>query len=580
MTLTLSPKLRLTLTGAPEHLVKSQFEAGTGTVELEFESLPAHISVAWSVPQNDIQFRWTSEAGKIGENYPQFLPPSWLNGFTSELTRNAPLFALVGADGGNRLTVAASDAKNRIRFFAGVCENGFAVDCRLECAILPEATGPYRLQLRFDLRSVPLPEALADAARWWEEAYPPLPVPPQAREPVYSTWYSYHREITARAVEREMELSRACGLKTVIVDDGWQETGDAAGYAFSGDWRVDRRRFPEMKEHVARLRASGVNYLLWIALPFIGEKSGIFPRLKPKLLYFSPGLNAWIADPRFPEVRRYLADTCLRLITEFELDGLKIDFLDRFPLPPGTPDPAEKEEFAGRDCRTVAEGVERLLSDLGREFRRIPRELLIEFRQDYIGPAMRREANIFRASDCPGDRIANRRRTVNLRMLSGETAVHSDMLGWHPGESVESAARQLWNIIFSVPQISVILENLPAAHWRMLEFILAFQRKYRELFLHGALSAPHPELNYPVVTAETGTHAATVLYDERRVIRLPAGKKNLLINAGTETAVFVEAAEAGNAQIFDCRGETAGTIGLRPGLQKVQIPLSGILAAE
>ena len=53
---------------------------------------------------------------------------------------------------------------------------------------------------------------------------------------------------------------------------------------------------------------------------------------------------------------------------------------------------------------------------------------MIEFRQSYIGPAIRKYGNIFRAGDCPADILSNRIHTIDLRLTSGSTAVHSDML--------------------------------------------------------------------------------------------------------------------------------------------------------
>ena len=82
---------------------------------------------------------------------------------------------------------------------------------------------------------------------------------------------------------------------------------------------------------------------------------------------------------------------------------------------------------------------------------------MIEFRQPYIGPLMRKYGNMFRAGDAPNAYVANRVRTIDLRLLSGETAVHSDMIMWHPDEPVERAALQLLNVMFSVGRVSPVL---------------------------------------------------------------------------------------------------------------------------
>ena len=51
-------------------------------------------------------------------------------------------------------------------------------------------------------------------------------------------------------------------------------------------------------------------------------------------------------------------------------------------------------------------------------------EVMLEFRQSYIGPAVRKYGNMLRVGDCPIDAIKNRQDIVNMRLTSGKTAVH------------------------------------------------------------------------------------------------------------------------------------------------------------
>ena len=561
----------------PSARVKTEWRDGIGIVEIQGEEPCSGFSAEWRIPQDDIQFRWVADAGKIGIGYPQFLPPDWFSKTTSQLCCRVPVFSLVGADSGNRLTAAVSESVLPVEFHSGISEYSFQVECRI---VFPAFSHPFCVQIRLDLRKIPFSSALRDVAAWWEKMaeYSPMPVPESALEPLYSTWYSYHHEITPEAVEQEAELGLDYGLGTMIVDDGWQKICGAGSYPSAGEW-IPSDRFSDLKEHVRRVQAMGVRYLMWVALPFLGEDSPLFSAMKGKLLYFSKGLRTWVVDPLFPEVRSRLIERCSQLVESFGLDGLKIDFLDRFPVPSDCVDPAIAEEFAGRDCKSVDEAVFLLLEELCRTLRAIRPDILIEFRQDYNAPAMRRFANMFRASDCPGDRISNRRRIINLRLLSGNTAVHSDMLGWCAEESAESAARQLWNIVFSVPQISVRLAKLSPEHRQMLRSWLAFWRENRELFLAGNLTPLHPELNYPVVMVENASSAAVVVYAENQVVKLCCGKTRfLLVNASASEEVLVElAGEELKAEVFDCFGNLTEQIPLHPGLQKIRIPCSGRL---
>ena len=577
----ISNRLRMELKGlSPSAQVKTEWHDGIGIVEIHLAEPCSGFSAEWRIPQDDIQFRWVADAGKIGVGYPQFLPPDWFSKTTSQLCCRVPVFSLVGADSGNRLTAAISESILPVELYTGISEYSFQAECRI---VFPAFSQPSQVQIRLDLRKIPFSQALRDAAAWWEAmpAYSPMPVPETALEPLYSTWYSYHHSISPEAVEQETKLGLEYGIGTVIVDDGWQKICGAGSYASAGEW-VPSARFSNLKEHVQRVQAMGVRYLLWVALPFLGEDSPLFPMMKGKLLYFSKGLNTWVVDPRFPEVRAGLIQRCAGLVESFGLDGVKIDFLDRFPLPSDCTDPAIGEEFAGRDCKSVDEAVAVLLEGMCHALRAIRSDILIEFRQDYNAPAMRHFANLFRASDCPGDRIANRRRIINLRLLSGNTSVHSDMLGWCGEESAESAARQLWNVVFSVPQISVRLADLPPEHRRMLRAWLSFWKRHRDLFLFGALIPLHPELNYPVVVADNDSSAAVVLYAEQYAVRWPEGKQRVLIaNASASEKVLIDLeGPRQSAEIHDCFGESRGYIHLHPGLQTVRIPCSGYLEAH
>ena len=90
---------------------------------------------------------------------------------------------------------------------------------------------------------------------------------------------------------------------------------------------------------------------------------------------------------------------------------------------------------------------------------------------------MQTYGNMLRASDCPYDALTNRMRTLDLRMMSGCGVVHSDMLMWDKSGSTENAARQITNVLFSVPQISVKLNDIPAEHMEMLKFYLKLLRQ-------------------------------------------------------------------------------------------------------
>ena len=559
------------------------------TLEAEQALPPPVFEVELMTRGRDGQMIWAPIYGQQG-NVPEWRPMSVR--FVSDFAHQVPVLALVGPGGVNRLTFSCSETMHEVSMLGDQSEQKCAV--RLSARFFDHGGAPlqrYEVRFRVDARACPFYTAIPEAVAWlsgFGGVAPAMSVPDVGRKPFYSTWYGYHREMTAEAIEQEAALAARLGMEGMLTDDGWQVMRPATAasnepfYSYVGDWVPDRRKFPKFADHVARVRAMGFSYLLWFAVPFAGLHSQAYAAFRDKLLYVSDRLGVGVLDPRFPEVRAGLIKRCAGLVESFGLDGLKIDFLDRFPVPSDCVDPAIGEEFAGRDCKSVDEAVAVLLEDLCCTLRAIRPDILIEFRQDYTAPAMRRFANLFRASDCPGDRISNRRRIINLRLLSGNTAVHSDMLGWCGQESAESAARQLWNVVFSVPQISVRLAALSPEHRRMLRSWLSFWKKNRELFLHGALTPLHPELNYPVVIVENGTSAAVVVYSDRYAVKWIHGKETfLIVNASAAEEVAIEVDGSGYAaEVYDCYGEFRERIHLHPGLQMVRIPCSGRLEQD
>ena len=144
----------------------------------------------------------------------------------------------------------------------------------------------YRLTLYRNQEDVSFAQALRAVSRWWEEAcgLTPSPVPPEAKQAMYSSWYSFHQATVAGEIEAECAEAAALGMGSVIVDDGWQTEDGSRGYAYCGDWQVAEGKIPDMAAHVARVHALGMKYLLWYSVPFMGYRSKGFPAFADKLL--------------------------------------------------------------------------------------------------------------------------------------------------------------------------------------------------------------------------------------------------------------------------------------------------------
>ena len=577
-TVTAGP-LQLDLTGIPAPFaarLEARAEApGIWLVALtltaDAPAAPPALALRWAAPCVDIHALWRGDSNANRGNFPPDF--SWTSHFTARACSQAPVVCLYSQSGANRLTFASDDALHPTRLSSGVREESGEIVCTVEwfAGGLPPGTC-FVMRLRLDLRDLPMEQTLAAVARWWETAYPPLAVPAVGREPMYSTWYAFHQAVDPTAVEAECRLARDLGCTAVIVDDGWQTLDGARGYAFCGDWEPER--IPAMAEHVARVHALGMKFLLWYSVPFIGLRSRVHQRFIGKYLRVDEGLQTAVLDPRFPEVREYLIGVYERALVEWDLDGFKLDFVDAFSGPTVV-------LIEGRDIADIDEAVVRLLGDVMARLRARKPDILIEFRQSYVGPLMRTYGNLFRAGDCPNDALGNRVRTLDIRLLCGATACHADMLMWHPSDPVASAALQLLNVLFAVPQVSVLIAKLPADHRAMLRFWLDWWRAHRDCLLDGELSVFHPETGYSAASARTTQERIACAYSEAPIAIAADEPPSLwLVNATRGVGIVVELAAPLTRRLVvrDVLGVVIAErqLNLTAGLHRLPVPAAGL----
>lgn len=541
----------------------------------EQPAYPPVCRIEWSQPSVDIHSLWHP-----GTDRNKAFQIDWGEGFHSRITSLAPVASLFNLDGQNRMTFAFSDALGNLTLKAGLHEEDSSFLCSITLFEEPvPQLEVYEGTLRIDYRDIPYYEALKSASAWWETlpGFKPAPVPEVALRPMYSTWYSFHQELTAAELERQAGLAKEIGCESIIVDDGWQTLDNSRGYGYTGDWEVCGSKIPDMSAHVERVHHLGLKYMLWYSVPFVGIHSRIWPRFKDMLLLFEDKLNAGVLDPRYPEVREYLIGVYERAVRDWDIDGLKLDFVDSFRISRELYQSGLRE---GQDYHSLPEAVDRLLTDVMFRLRAIKPDILIEFRQTYIGPLMRKYGNMFRASDCPNDFIQNRVRTLDLRLLSGNTAVHSDMIMFNHGETPENAAMQLIHVLFSVPQISVRLDEINPEHLEMLRFWLSFCTEYRECLLQGELIPQLPEMLYPVVSARKDGRQVIALYNNLVAEVDQEFQELIIVNGTSADNVVIKASlapETYEMEIKDCRGRIISLTSINIGSELIEaaVPKAG-----
>jgi alpha-galactosidase len=557
--------------------IQEGLEIATITLSNVEKFSPKKLSLKWAVPSNNIAGYWSSSAFLDKTITPDWGPAK----VKSMLARHAPVISLFGHNDSNRQTFAVSEALNTVITSTSVKEeNGMMYnEIQLFTQRHREVTN-YQVQVRLDTRAILFSEAIEDVASWWTtfDLYKPAIVPEAAKLPVYSSWYSYHQNVSKEALVKECKLAKTMGFESIIVDDGWQTLDSNRGYAYTGDWNSDRIK--DMKGFVKEVHDLDMKFILWYAVPFVGEKSAAYQKMKGKFLTYWNGQGTYVLDPRFPEVRKFIIDTYIKAVKEWDLDGFKLDFLGRFRTEKDTKLVAD----GGRDFASVNDGTDRLMTDLMSSLRVIKPDIMIEFRQPYTGPAMRKYGNMLRAADCPNVPLINRVATTDLRLLSGKTAVHADMLMWHNSESVENAALQLLNVLFSVPQISVKLADIPKEHFEMVRFYTDYWLKNRGLLLEGKFTPYSPQSNYPMITSENKEKIITAIYSDLFIpIKTKSNQKIDIVNAKTSKRIVIDVIghkQSYSYTVYNCKGKIVKKekIKLKTGVFAFDVPASGLIS--
>lgn len=539
---------------------------------------PAAFNLSFNVPKLDTVAAWRpwSECSGFGMYWdPANLPGAGETDFRHWM----PLYACYSSGGRNRMTFAASESSEPLTMKAGIREE----DNRLYFSFHfydSKVAQRSRLvaRLRIDARDVFWSDAVREAADWMTSVsgHTPSPAPAAAFAPLYSTWYSFHQNVHQHEIERECSIASKMGMKTIIVDDGWQTDDTNRGYAFCGDWKESKNRFPDIKAHVAKVHAMGMKYMLWYAVPWMGEKSANYARFKDKCLYHNKRLKTYCLDPRFPEVREFLISTYERALREWDIDGVKLDFIDSIKVQGR--DPAENDHFKGRDIKSVTEATERLISDIYKRLAAIKPDVLVEFRQAYIGPSIRAAANMLRVSDCPADMQRNRRGIVNLRLTSGNTAVHADMLEWHPTDTPEAAAKNVLCVMFATVQYSMKLAGLDQRHADMIAHWSQFGAAHIDALQHGRFRAHHPELAYPLLEGESDAERIFGVYAAETAVSTGTLDKPIyVLNATDADSLVVETPARATVKAYDTYGKLKNSRTFEAGCNRMAVPPSGYL---
>lgn len=542
----------------------------TVNLNMDDSAIPEAFSVEFNFDAKDVYSTWSPSLSDIHGLFFEWGKVS----IRSRLASWMPLQQLISPSGKNKLCIAVSDVDTPIQIGTGIREEDATFACEIKFFTFPASpVTDYTAVVRFDMRNIPYYDSLYDTTEWWENdcGYTPAYVPDSARQPMDSLWYSFHQQLDREKIINECKASKALGMETVIIDDGWQTDDNNRGYAYCGDWCVAPKKMGNMASLVDEIHNIGMKVMLWYSVPFVGIHSAKYEEFKTMFIdKEEDGGNAFTLDPRYKKVRDYLTGVYTDAVKNWRLDGLKLDFIDSFWL-----GGKSLEYDARRDFQSLEDALHALMSQVKASLTAINPEILIEFRQSYVGPSIRKYGNMLRVGDCPCDILKNRVNVVNLRYTSGKTAVHSDMIMWSTNDTPENAALQFVSILYAVPQISMLIDTLPEAHYKMLQYYISFWKEWRDVLLDGKLTAENPESQYSIASSVLGDKSVVTAYT-KNVIDVKT-KSTVVVNGTAGESFIIKNAKGKRYKIVNCMGEEIETDTFYADLCEINIPTAGML---
>jgi alpha-galactosidase len=488
------------------------------------------LSITWSVAAVDMHGWYT---GPPAPEELTKLPYWWVHKQVGAST-GFPFVSLFHRGGANRFAFGLLDQLTETALDGELSEAARAYNFHWHKPIGQAnlVTRQWREALFVSTADLPWPEVLRayvdTVDREWPQ--PKLPVPNHAYDPVFCSWTAIHHDVSQEWVLRNARLAAELGFGTWLTDDGWF-TGQAAfaDYRYTGDWQPYRPKFPDFAGHVRAVQELGLRYVLWLSPFMVGDASQAARQHAHLLTDATSPMRYRNLSPRRVETRRIVGDLVERLIRDYGLDGLKIDFLDSIAL--------DHLVATDNDYRTLGEGIYDILSAAIDRAVAIRPGVLIEFRNTYTNLASRRYANLYRASDVPINFTLNRWQVSMLRLLVPDRAVHLDPALWHPGDSDENVAVQLINVICSVPMVSIELDRYPRSHLDIIRYWIGFYQAHRDTIIHGAF-APEIHLGQvPLIRFTSETERIVGVYDDLAFAPGPGALPLWILNASTRPRV-------------------------------------------
>ena len=186
---------------------------------------PPQFGVFFRVPGAGVQNVWTSDCSRDGFHVWPQLWWGWLAKYSSQLAAETPIAVGFNSQERAPVALACSEAFHALEF--GLYADDRTCEMVGRCEFFTRPVAPlraYSVSVMLDRRGRGFAETVRGCSKWVAErnGFKTAAAPESAYDPLYSTWYAYLQDVYAEELEKEAELAASLGMKTMLLDDGWQ----------------------------------------------------------------------------------------------------------------------------------------------------------------------------------------------------------------------------------------------------------------------------------------------------------------------------------------------------------------------
>lgn len=333
----------------------------------------------------------------------------------------------------------------------------------------------------------------------------PMPAPDWARLPVWCTWYSHLYSLTQQDVVSHIPRLKELGFETVLIDASWFKPREVALHRVWGDFVPHTPLMPDLRGLSRRLHDEGLKLMLWCAPMYAGTDARCRAQMEPWCVHDGNERTDWLCM-HCAEAHDFAGQMVRRVMQDYELDGLKLDFMDK--MAPTCIDPQHDHgdgDFGPAVTRFMATVRDAIVS--------VNPNAAIEYRLRYSTLSTLPYANCHRGNDAPYDADYIRRENLHVRLFADyPSAAWSDYAYWHDAESPENVSAMLGQQILSggVPTVSINLEQCSAAHRKIIADWLTFYHEHAEALARADLQV-HSADSHMSVSSLTDNNVAYIL---------------------------------------------------------------------